>query len=90
MKIFTILAGVTPERQPREGLYAFPVYFGVQARELRIDFGANRDAFSLTRFSGDEDGGLGPLAARKPKASGPSGAALIELVRREFPGFVLD
>ena len=83
-------AGIVFGSHRWEGLYAFPVYFSVQARELRIDFGANRDGFSLTRFSGDEDGGLGPLAARKPKASGPSGAALIEFVRREFPGFVRD
>ena len=81
-------AGIVFGAHGWEWLYSFPVYLSKKAQELRMDFAAHRDGFTLSKFSGDEGDDLDFLPVRKPKASGPSGSALTDFVKREFPGFV--
>lgn len=71
-----------------EGLYAFPVELGRTARELRIDYAANRDGFTVYKFEDDGRAELASLPAGVPQSSRPSPAALTGFVEREYPGFL--
>jgi hypothetical protein len=81
-------AGIVFGANRWEGLYAFPVELGRTARELRIDYAANRDGFTVYKFEDDGRAKLASLPAGVPKSPRPPPTALAGFVGREYPGFL--
>jgi hypothetical protein len=74
-----------------DGLYYYPVYLTLQAEELVMDFAKTRTGFVMARFS-DQDRkvlDLLKIPIPPPKGNKPPKEALIKLVAREYPGFIL-
>jgi hypothetical protein len=75
-----------------DGLYYYPVYLTLKAEELVMDFAKNRADFVMVRFS-DQDRkvlDLLKIPIPPPKGNKPPKEALIKLVAREYPGFVIN
>jgi hypothetical protein len=75
-----------------DGLYYYPVYLTLQATELVMDFAKTRTGFVIARFSDQDRKVLDSLniPIPPPKKNKPPKAALIKLVAREYPGFVIN
>jgi hypothetical protein len=72
-----------------DGLYLFPVYLTRDRAEVLLDFAIRRNGFVLGRFRSEDLSRLGyEFSNERPPVSKPSSTAVIELVRREFPGFL--
>jgi hypothetical protein len=74
-----------------DGLYYYPAYLTLQAKELVIDFAKTRTGFVMARFSDKDRKALDSLKIPipPPKGDKPSKEAMIKLVAREYPGFVI-
>jgi len=74
-----------------DGLYYYPVYLTLQAQEIVLDFAKNRTGFVMVRFSDQDRKALDSLKIPipPPKGDKPPTEALIKLVVRAYPGFVI-
>ena len=73
-----------------DGLYLFPVYLTQDGAVLSIDFAANRTGFVLGHFSNADQKTLNYQAFldSAPPVDRPPSNAVVQLVAREFPGFL--
>jgi hypothetical protein len=74
-----------------DGLYYYPVYLTLQAKELVLDFAKTRTGFVMVQFSDQDRKALDSLKIPipPPKGDKPPKEALLKLVAREYPGFVI-
>jgi len=73
-----------------DGLFLFPVYARRDGQELVMDFARNRDGFILGRFTDKDMAPLRELPVKKPTASRPANDALMKIISREYPGFIVN
>lgn len=73
-----------------DGLYAMPAYFIEDNAVLEMDFAKNRVGFVFEQFQDADKANLLqiPLKVSAPDEMAVSKDALIELIEREFPGFL--
>lgn len=72
-----------------DGLYLFPVHLRMQGLALMMDFAKNRSGFVLSKFDVPARESLAMLPVAPPLSDSPSEAALMALVVREYPGFIV-
>jgi hypothetical protein len=72
-----------------DGLFLFPVYLERDAQELLIDFAKNREGFVLSKFKSQNPEALKKYYLIKPNAGKTNSDALLKIVSREFPGFII-
>lgn len=73
-----------------DGLYYYPIYFSAKAQETVIDYAKNRSGFVIQKIeSGDQmlPDWLLPMA-KPPHSAKPPMPAFMNLVAREYPGFL--
>ncbi|MGH9317222.1 MAG: hypothetical protein ACRD1P_08955 [Thermoanaerobaculia bacterium] len=70
-----------------DGLYLLPVFLRRPGASLAMDFLKNRDNFGLTKFDRPDEN-LKGLPVRPPTGRGPIQPALINMIHREYPGFL--
>jgi hypothetical protein len=81
-----ILATLGPHRM--DALYLFPVVHITTTASLLADFAKNREGFKLDNFRGEVPEMIRHLPIGQPTDDAPSGERLLQMVEREFPGFV--
>jgi len=74
-----------------DGLYYYPVYLTLQAKELVMDFAKNRTGFVMAQLADKDRAALDFLKTPilPPKGDKPPKEAITKLVAREYPGFVI-
>jgi hypothetical protein len=82
-----ILATLGPHRM--DALYLFPVAHIASTASLLADFAKNREGFKLDNFGGEVPEIIRHLPIGTPTAERPSEARLLQMVEREFPGFLM-
>ncbi len=82
-----ILATLGPHRM--DALYLFPVAYIASTASLLADFAKNREGFKLDNFGGEVPEMIRHLPMGTTTAERPSEARLLQMVEREFPGFLV-
>lgn len=70
-----------------DALYLLPIHLRMKAADLMVDFGRDRTGVKVATFGTPVSADVGRLNIKAPTGAGPSGKALEEFIKREYPSF---